>query len=451
MLTAKTRVPFWQVQAQAERERRRRSRAIEETRHYEFRGHNADLLASDSPEIILTGAAGTGKSLACLYKLHTLASTYPGFRGLLIRKTRESLNESGLVTFERDILGETSDQLTGAARNSRHAYRYPKGAEIIVAGLMQSNKDQRAKILSTEYDLIYCQEATELLEEEWQRLTTRLRNGRAPYQQIIGDCNPDAPSHWIWRRGQSNRLKLWETTHKDNPRLWDGEKWTPDGETYLARLESLTGITRQRLLEGKWVQASGLVYGDVWDDGALDGNVTEAAEYSPDYGDVLWAVDDGYAGEYDTELAQFTAQSHPRVFLLCQLRGDGTLSVFYESCAVKKLSEAHIAEVLALPYPAPTRTAIDKSAAELRGRLHAQNIYTVGCNATVDESIKELRGQIGKDANGRRRIIVHPRCRNLRLEMASYRYDPDTQKPVKEFDHSLDALRYLAWSLRLMR
>lgn len=416
-------------------------------KYYEFRNHNAELIGSNAPEIILTGAAGTGKSLACLYKLHTFASAYPGFRGLLIRKTRESLNESGLVTFERDILGETSDQLTGAARNSRHAYRYPHGSEIVVAGLTQSNKDQRAKILSTEYDLIYVQEATELLEEEWQKLTTRLRNGRAPYQQIIGDCNPDAPSHWVWRRGQSSRLKLWETTHKDNPRLWDGAKWTPDGETYIARLESLTGITRQRLLEGKWVQASGLVYGDVWDDGGIDGNVTEAAEYAP--GDVLWAVDDGYAGEYDTELAQFTAQSHPRVFLLCQMRADGTLAVFYESAAVKKLSEAHIGEVLALPYPPPSHTAIDKSAAELRGRLHAQGIYTVGCNATVDESIKNLRDWLGKDANGKRRIIVHPRCKNLRLEMASYRYDPDTQKPIKEFDHALDALRYLVWTLRL--
>lgn len=446
--TGRTRLSSWQLRAQAELElRRRRQGTAGSGPVYAFRGNNEKLQTAQDAEIVLSGAAGTGKSLACLYKLHTCANQYPHFRGLIIRKTRESLNESGLVTFERDVLGEDSTQLSSASRNSRHAYKYPHGAEIIVAGLLQSNKDQKAKILSTEYDLIYVQEATELLEDEWQKLTTRLRNGRMPYQQIIGDCNPDAPLHWIWRRGQTDRLKLWETTHKDNPSLWNGNAWTANGAAYIARLESLTGITRSRLLEGLWVQATGLVYGDVWADGPTDGNVTEAADYAPGAGAVLWGVDDGYAGELDTATGTFTANSHPRAFLLCQLRADGVLCVFNESYAVKRLSDEHIQAVQAM-CPSPDFAAVDKSAAELIGRLNRANIHTRRSPASVDESIKLLREWLGQDVNKVRRVLVHPRCRHLRLEMASYKYEADSEKPEKVFDHGCDALRYLVWTLR---
>ena len=56
------------------------------------------------PEIILSGPAGTGKSFACLWKLHQTALDHPGARCLIVRKTRESITESALVTFEAHVL-----------------------------------------------------------------------------------------------------------------------------------------------------------------------------------------------------------------------------------------------------------------------------------------------------------------------------------------------------------
>ena len=149
--------------------------------------------------------------------------------------------------------------------------------------------------MSTEYDVIYVQEAIELQQNGWEKLTTRLRNGRLHYQQIIGDTNPDSPTHWIWSRSQSGRTQLLNSRHEDNPRLFDGQNWTPYGQEYLERLDRLTGVMRDRFKDGKWVQATGLVYGEVWSDGPDDGNVTEQAEYVPDGGPIFWAVDDGYS------------------------------------------------------------------------------------------------------------------------------------------------------------
>lgn len=193
--------------------------------------------------------------------------------------------------------------------------------------------------------------------------------------------------------------------------------------------------------------AAGLVY-DVWADGPDGGNVTEDAEYVEGAGPVYWAVDDGYEGKLDQRTRKFTPDSHPRVFLLVQEKADGRLDVFAESYAVKMLTETHIADVVALGYPDPDVCAIDSSAAELRGRLHAADLYTQGKPGDVEESIKVTRRMLAPDANGWRRVRVHPRCQYLRWELASYRRD-DKGKPVKQHDHGPDALRYLCWTKRI--
>jgi hypothetical protein len=196
-----------------------------------------------------------------------------------------------------------------------------------------------------------------------------------------------------------------------------------------------------------FTHAAGLVY-DVWSDGPADGNVTEAADYEEGAGPILWGIDDGYAGARDKATGLFTADSHPRVFGLYQRRHDGAVCRFAESYEVRKLSDQHLADVLQLPYPRPDYAVVDKSAAELKGRLHAAQIYTRNGPADVAESIKELRRAVAADANGRRRLLVHPRCAHFRAEMASYRYDQQTGKPVKQFDHGPDEARYLMWALR---
>ena len=67
---------------------------------------------------------------------------------------------------------------------------------------------------------------------------------------------------------------------------------------------------------------------------------------------------------------------------------------------------------------------------------------------TVEEGIKVLRRFIAPDANGYRRLKVHPRCAHFRAEIVSYRYDPQTGKPVKQFDHGPDEARMMCWKLR---
>ena len=78
--------------------------------------------------MLISGPAGTGKSRGCLEKLHFLASKYAKMRGLIVRKTRASLTESALVTFEEKVVPANHPILNGAGRAHRQAYRYPNGS-----------------------------------------------------------------------------------------------------------------------------------------------------------------------------------------------------------------------------------------------------------------------------------------------------------------------------------
>jgi len=413
----------------------------------ELRGDNLAAFNSTAREVILSGPAGTGKSRAWLTKAHYVASKYPGARVLLVRKTRESMTDSTLVTFERDVLGEGHPLTYGPSRENRHSYKYDNGSEIVVAGMKQSGKDMTAKIMSTDYDLILPFEITEFQLNEWERFLTRLRSGVLPYQQLGGDCNPGPPSSWIWSRQLSGRCVFLQSLHKDNPRWHDGNDWTPEGIIYIDTLKSLTGYMRDRLYEGRWVQATGVIF-DAWSDGPADGNVTELAEYVAGAGPVVWAVDDGYSGQLDPNTGLYTAESHPRVFELVQCKPDGHLDIFYEHHAIKKLSDIHIQEVIDLGYPMPDYAIIGPGFAELAGRLFAANVYSRKIQANVEETIKEGQRMIAPDKNGWRKIRAHPRCKLLRSEMVSYIRDSQG-KVVKAFDHAVDAgIRYLAWDKR---
>lgn len=389
--------------------------------------------------VLLTGSAGGGKSRLAAEKLHGYCLKYPGATALLLRKVKVSMTSGAVLLMDRKIIG-VDQNVTHYPSKSRFEYR--NGSMLLYAGLEDEKQRERLKSIGQDgaVDIAWMEEATEFDESDYNALIARMRGKAAAWRQRILTCNPDAPTHWIKRRLiDGSEANVYYSGRADN-------SYNP--ADYDAQMGLLTGIDDLRLNKGQWVQATGLVY-DVWSDGPNDGNVTEAADYQEGAGSVFWAVDDGYAGMRDPVSGHFSADSHPRVFLLVQERGDGSLNVFWEDYRVKALSDAHIADIQALPYPEPEYVALDSSAAELRGRLQQAGLYTRGKPARVDESIKATRRMLAADANGVRRIKVHPRCKHLRAEMASYRYDPQSAAPIKEYDHGPDALRYLAWTKRL--
>jgi hypothetical protein len=251
-------------------------------------GRLSDAIEADSlaDEVLLVGAAGTGKTWGILFLLHLLSLRRPGLRVLVCRKTRASLTESVLVTYEQEILPLTGHTwlAEGIKRRVRQSYTYPNGTEWIVGGL-----DKPSKILSTSYDLAFVNEAIDLAEEDWETLQSRIGRPERqhPLNCLIGDTNPGDPAHWLKKRCDEGRCPEWRSRHRDNPELHDGRDWTEKGRAYLGRLGRLTGTRRKRLFEGLWAAGEGQ-----WFNTFSDQHVSARAEYDPAL-PVRLAVDSG--------------------------------------------------------------------------------------------------------------------------------------------------------------
>src|SRR5260221_10143392 len=117
---------------------------------YNPRGAAASIFAMQDSQLVLSGPAGTGKSRAILEKVHLACLKHPGLRALMVRKTRRSLTESAMVTYEKHVLGpELGTRVQW--KSSVQQYQYRKNGSILaVAGL-----DRSSKIMSSEWDLIY--------------------------------------------------------------------------------------------------------------------------------------------------------------------------------------------------------------------------------------------------------------------------------------------------------
>src|SRR5207237_347952 len=119
-------------------------------------------------ELLLCGPGDTGKSRGILEKFHFCADKYFKARLLMVRKTRASLTQSGMVTYEQRVLPEGWLDNLIHFKTQEQQYEYPNGSIIAVGGM-----DNAEKILSSEWDMIYPQEATELSENDWEILTMR--------------------------------------------------------------------------------------------------------------------------------------------------------------------------------------------------------------------------------------------------------------------------------------
>ena len=404
--------------------------------------------------VLLSGPAGTGKSRAGLEKIHACALRWPGMRGLIVRKTRESLTESALVTFEAKVLPEGSPIAAGAQRNARQAYRYPNGSEIIVAGLKKAGADQKQKVMSTEYDVIYAQEAIELTEEEWEQLTTRLRNGVMPFQQILGDTNPDHPAHWIKQREKRGVLKLIESRHEDNPTLWSHARggWTDFGLTYIAKLDALTGVRKQRLRHGKWVQAEGVVY-EGFDRSV---HVIDRFPIPPDWRRIR-SVDFGY--------------TNPFVCQRWAVDYDGRMYLYRETYRTRRTVKVHAAEIRRADAGERIAYTVADHDAEDRATLRECSVPTVAAKKDIARGIQAVEERLKIAGDGKPRLFVFrdaldeadealmeakaPICTADEFDVYVWPKGQDgkahKEVPVDLNNHGMDAMRYAVMAVDRQR
>lgn len=402
-----------------------------EERPYQPRGAARELMRCRAPEVLLAGPAGTGKSRATLEKLHLAALSYPRMRAAIVRKTRKSLTQAALVTFETKVLPEPS----GVKFNHEdQEYRYGNGARVTVSGL-----DDPEKIKSSEYDMIYVQEATELNEGDWEMLISRLRNGVMPYQQLIADCNPADPNHWLKLRCDAGTCVLLESRHEDNPAVTD---------EYIAALDRLTGYRYQRLRLGLWVAAEGM-YFEEWNP---DLHVVDAFPIPPEWPRWL-AVDYGFAAPFCC-LWFARDPATRRIYVYRELHAAGLRDEQQAKLIALRSKDERIIRRLADPSMFNSRGEADKPsiarvyAANGVPLVKALNNRVAGWQAVRRALACDVDEETGKPTLPRLQVFRQA-CPNLIRTLPAMVHDPldpedlaDEVNGQKTDDHGVDALRY---------
>lgn len=444
-------------------------------RTYEPRGSALEVFRRREPEVLLSGPAGTGKSRACLEKIHAICLKNPGVRALAVRKTGKSLASTGLVTFREHVAKESLEanhvKWFGGSQQEPAAYRYANGSKLVVGGM-----DDPTKIMSSEYDIAYVQEATELTVKDWEAITTRLRNGKISFQQLIADCNPDVPKHWLKARCDRGQTVMLHCRHTDNPRLWNGAAWTPEGEAYMQVLRALTGVRYQRLYEGRWVAAEGLIY-EHWDPAV---HVIPRFEI-PATWTRWWSVDFGYTNPF--VLQCWAEDPDGRLYLVREIYKTRTLVEDHaktilrtvQRCArhCKAARRGHDCWacdncVTEWTEPKPRAIVCDHDAEDRATLERHLGMSTVAADKRVKVGLEAVQTRTKPAGDGRPRIFLladsllerdealeeakKPAC--TEEEIPGYVWDPGTaaaraaekppkEAPLKENDHGCDGMRYV--------
>ena len=424
---------------------------------YEPAGHLRSLFDATADEVLISGPAGTGKSRAALELVHQRLMTWPGAKALVVRKTGVSLASSGLETWEKYVVPEALDAgevvFFGGNAKEPASYRYRNGSRVVVGGM-----DRASKVMSTEYDLAFVQEATELTLDDWESISTRLRNGVLPRQQLFADCNPSVPTHWLKQRCDAGVTLMIESRHEDNPTLFVDGEMTPKGRAYLGRLDALTGVRFQRLRLGLWVAAEGQIY-DEFDPAvhAVDGLPAGAESWRR-----VWSVDFGF--------------TNPFVLQRWAIDPDGRAWLYAERYMTQGIVEDHARAVLAEVAPGgvwreprPDAVICDHDAEDRATLERHLGLSTVAAKKSVRRGIDAVKARLRVAEDGHPRLLFvrdavsdrDPELVDAKKpastveEVPGYVWAPPVagrppkEEPLKVDDHGMDAMRYLVAHLDL--
>lgn len=245
--------------------------------------------------------------------------------------------------------------------------------------------------------------------------------------KIFMNCNPGSPFHYVKTefidKAMEKQVYHLHFTLDDNLTLSEQIK-----ERYR---KMFTGLFYKRYILGLWVLAEGVIY-DMFD---TDRHVINEV---PECNDYIVSIDYG--------------TGNPTVFLLIGLKGEKyyVIDEYYYSGRDKgrQKTDSEFADDFEDFIRGKRISAIyaDPSAASFITELRQRGHYVYSADNSVLDGIRYVANLISQD-----RLFVYEKCENTITEFTVYSWDPKAaqrgeDKPLKEHDHAMDALRYGVYS-----
>jgi len=364
---------------------------------------------------IVWGGAGSGKShivaRKILYRLLKEFDFKHNF--LVIRKVDRTIKRSVFTLIKNiiSIWGLTSEfdiNLT----DKTITYK-PNGSQIMFSGL-----DDVEKLKSIEgVTSIWCEEATELNQEDFEQLDLRLRGETQYIKQITLTFNPISEQHWIKKiffDDPIDSVLTLKTTYLDNAFIDDEYKMVMDNKKKTnPRYYSIYAL-------GNWGTADGLIFNNVTAR-LIRPEELHGLEY-------VQGLDFGYTNDPSAFNQTYVDMKNKRIFV-----NDG----FYE----KGLSNSRIADKIKELNGHRHKTTADSSEPKSIDYLKTKSINVRGAMKGAGSV------NTGVDFLLEFEIIVNAHLVEFMTEFNNYcwlidKNNVQQNKPVDDFNHFIDSLRY---------
>ena len=370
---------------------------------------------------IWEGAVRSGKTIASILRWLEYIEYGPKGELLMIGKTHRTLKRN-ILDVVLDLVGEEN-------------YNYNRGlGEVEILGrkvYIAGANDARAadKIRGMTLAGAYGDEVSIWPEDFFKMLLSRLS---IKGSKLFVTTNPEGPYHWLkqdYLDKDNLSLARFKFLLEDNPAL---------DKEYIKQLKrEYTGVWYQRYIKGLWVKAEGIVY-DMFSDRHL-----------MSYGDIPrhsreWiGVDYGTTNDTVFVLVRY---ANGKLYVVDEYRwGEKKKGTAKTDVQLADKLEEFIDKHKAKPewiFIDPSAKSFITELARRRDKFPAFNNISRANNEVVPgiQRVSSLLGTYN--------LLVAEHLEDLKQEFHSYAWDEKAQergedKPIKEHDHGLDAIRYV--------
>lgn len=371
---------------------------------------------------VVKGGRGSKKSTTTAQSIIYNMMKYPLSNALIIRQVFNTHKDSTYAQLKWATHNLGVSHLWHFSKSPLEATFLPSGTKILFRGLDDSMSITSITVEKGYLCYVWMEESYQIKsEDDFNKVDMSIR-GEIPkgyYKQITLTLNPWNSKHWIKRRFfdvKDEDILAITTTYKCN-------EWL--GEEDIKLFEKMKKNNPRRYAiegEGQWGISDGLVYQN-WIEEEFD-----IEELKGDNYEVVFGLDFGYTNDSTAFIATIVD------------REKETLYIFDEHYQ-KGMSNKMIADMIKYKGYSKEIITADSSEPKSIDELKSLGIRRVQAAAKGKDSILN-----GIQFIQNFKIVVNPKCENTIIELSNYVWDKKDErtinKPIDDYNHLLDALRY---------
>lgn len=373
---------------------------------------------------VCKGSRGSKKSrTTALFFIYSMMK-YPGANLLVVRKVYRTLKDSCFTDLKWAINRLGVQDYWSVKESPLEIIYIPTGQKILFRGLDDPLKVTSITVETGNLCWAWIEEAYEINREQDFNMLDESIRGKIEeplYKQITLTFNPWNERHWIKKRFfdvEDENIMAKTTNYMCNEWLDESDKKLfEDMKKNNPRRYQVAGL-------GNWGIVEGLVY-ENWEEKEFDVNeISKRKGVKSAFG-----LDFGYTNDPSAFFCGLIDVANKEIYVFDE--------IYKNAMKNRQIAE----EIIRKGY------GKEKIVADSQEPKSIDELYDLGL-----KGIRKSRK--GRDSinNGVQyiqdyKIIIHPRCVNFITEISNYMWDKDKfdnpiNKPVDDFNHLMDAMRY---------